>query len=117
METAAAAGDPAPGVVRSIAERLDALTPAWPAWRLIVLVSLGGWFEFYDLMMTAYISPGLVRAGLFHEGKAGVLGQSDQATFAAATFLGLFIGTAAFARVADRFGRRPIFTASLAWYA
>jgi putative MFS transporter len=101
----------------SIAGRLDALPRAWPAWQLIVLVSLGGWFEFYDLMMTAYISPGLVHAGVFHEGKAGLLGQSDQATFAAATFLGLFIGTVAFARVADRFGRRAIFTASLIWYA
>ena len=90
---------------------------AWPAWKLIVLVSLGGCFEFYDLMMTAYISPGLVKAGLFHDGKAGLFGQSDQATFAAATFLGLFIGTVVFARVADRFGRRAIFTASLVWYA
>ncbi len=101
----------------SIAARLDALPSAWPAWRLIVLVSLGGCFEFYDLMMTAYTSPGLVQAGVFHEGKAGMLGQSDQATFAAATFLGLFIGTAALARVADRFGRRAIFTGSLIWYA
>ncbi len=100
-----------------IGARLDTLPSRWPIWRLILLVSLGGCFEFYDLMMTAYISPGLVHAGIFHEGKAGLLGQSDQATFAAATFLGLFIGTAAFARVADRFGRRAIFTASLVWYA
>jgi putative MFS transporter len=100
-----------------IGARIDALPSAWPVWRLIVLVSLGGWFEFYDLMMTAYISPGLVKAGLFHEGKGGLFGLSDQASFAAATFLGLFIGTAAFARVADRFGRRTIFTASLIWYA
>ena len=106
--------EPAAG---SIAARLDALPRAWPAWRLILLVSLGGCFEFYDLMMTAYISPGLVHAGMFHEGRAGLLGQSDQATFAASTFLGLFIGTAALARIADRFGRRTIFTASLVWYA
>jgi putative MFS transporter len=97
--------------------RLDDLPSAWPVWRLILLVSLGGCFEFYDLMMTAYICPGLVKAGLFHEGRAGLLGQSDQATFAAATFLGLFFGTVLFARVADRFGRRAIFTASLVWYA
>ncbi len=102
---------------RSLGARLDALPSAWPVWRLILLVSLGGCFEFYDLMMTAYVSPGLVQAGVFHEGGAGLLGQSDQATFAAATFLGLFIGTAAFAGAADRFGRRAIFTASLIWYA
>jgi putative MFS transporter len=87
------------------------------AWRLIVLVSLGGVFEFYDLMMTAYISPGLVRAGVFHLGRAGLFGQSDQAGFASATFFGLFLGTVLFARVADRFGRRTVFTASLIWYA
>ena len=37
--------------------------------------------------------------------------------FAAATFLGLFIGTVAFSRLADRMGRRRVFTASLIWYA
>jgi putative MFS transporter len=102
---------------RSIGARLDALPPSWAVWRLIVLVSLGGFFEFYDLMMTAYISPGLTRAGIFHAGDKGLLGLSDPGTFAAATFLGLFIGTLAFARVADRFGRRFIFTVSLLWYS
>jgi len=102
--------------VRSIGGRLDALPKSWPVWRLIVLVSLGGFFEFYDLMMTAYISPGLTRAGIFHAGEKGLLCISDQGVFAAATFLGLFIGTAAFAGVADRLGRRFIFTASLLWY-
>jgi len=102
---------------RTIGARLDALPPSWAVWRLIVLVSLGGFFEFYDLMMTAYISPGLTRAGIFHAGDKGLLGLSDQGTFAAATFLGLFIGTLAFAGVADRFGRRFIFTVSLLWYS
>jgi putative MFS transporter len=111
------AGGARGGAAAALGARIDALPSAWPVWRLVLLVSLGGFFEFYDLMMTAYISPGLVKAGVFHEGRAGFLGQSDQATFAAATFLGLFIGTILFARVADRFGRRVIFTASLVWYA
>jgi putative MFS transporter len=100
----------------SIGPRLDRLPSCWPVWRLILLISLGGCFEFYDLMMTAYISPGLVRAGVFHAGAGGLFGLADQAAFAAATFLGLFIGTLAFAQVADRFGRRAIFTTSLIWY-
>ena len=86
-------------------------------WIPILLISLGGAFEFYDLLMTAYISPGLVRAGVFHTGRAGLLGQSDQATFAAATFAGLFIGAGALSGLADRFGRRAVFTAALVWYA
>ena len=100
----------------AIAARLDRLPSSWAVWRLVVLISLGGCFEFYDLMMTAYISPGLIKAGVFHAGKNGFFGLTDQATFAAATFLGLFIGTLVFSQVADRFGRRAIFTASLLWY-
>ena len=99
-----------------IVARLERLPPSRAIWRLVMLISLGGCFEFYDLMMTAYISPALVKAGVFHEGKAGLFGLADQATFAAATFFGLFIGTIAVSRVADRFGRRAIFTASLLWY-
>jgi MFS transporter, putative metabolite:H+ symporter len=88
-----------------------------PVWRLIVLLSLGGIFEFYDLFLTAYISPGLEAAGIFHKGNHGLFGLSDQATFAAATFAGLFVGTIAFARIADQLGRRTIFTGSLLWYS
>ena len=100
----------------AIAARLDRLPPP-RAWRLVALISLGGCFEFYDLMMTAYLSPGLVRAGIFHAGPAGLFGQDDQASFAAATFLGLWLGALACSGLADRFGRRAIFTASLLWYS
>lgn len=100
-----------------VSARLDRL-PATPyIWKLIVLLSLGGFFEVYDVALTASISPGLIRAGIFHAGVKGLFGLTDQATFAAATFFGLFIGTIAFASVADRFGRRAIFTMSLLWYA
>src|SRR6202047_3907638 len=99
-----------------VSARLDRL-PATPyIWKLIILLSLGGFFEVYDIALTASLSPGLIRAGIFH-GVKGLFGLTDQATFAAATFLGLFIGTVAFAPVADRYGRRPIFTCSLLWYA
>jgi len=99
-----------------IAARLERLPPSREVWRWVMLLSAGGCFEFYDLMMTAYISPTLVRAGVFHVGSAGLFGVSDQASFAAATFAGLFIGTIGVSRLADRFGRRAIFTASLLWY-
>jgi len=84
---------------------------------LIVLLSLGGWFEFYDLLMTAYVSPGLIRDGIFQAGAKGFLGLTDQAAFASVTFLGLFVGTIGFGYVADRYGRRAIFTLSLLWYS
>jgi putative MFS transporter len=102
--------------VRSLGERLDALTGRAGTWRLVVLLSFGGCFEFYDLFLTAYLSPGLERAGIFHA-HGVLLGLSDQAGFAAVTFAGLFVGTIAFSPVADRYGRRTIFTVSLLWYS
>src|SRR6202049_4135291 len=99
-----------------ITARIDRLPPCWTVWRLIVLLSLGGAFEFYDLFQTAYLSPGLIASGIFRAGAKGLFGLTDQATFAAATFAGLFIGTIVFGSVADRFGRRAVFTFSLLWY-
>ena len=101
----------------SLSARLDRLPGCWAVWRLVVLLSLGGCFEFYDLFLTAYLSPALESAGVFRKGAAGLFGLSDQAAFASVTFAGLFLGTIAFAQVADKFGRRSIFTASLLWYS
>ena len=117
MDTAQTPLPPAGSLaISSLGERLDALTGRAGTWRLVGLLSLGGCFEFYDLFLTAYLSPGLERAGIFHA--QGILpGLSDQAAFAAATFAGLFVGTIAFSQVADRYGRRTIFTASLLWYS
>src|ERR1700724_3196775 len=93
-----------PSAARAAA-RLDRLPATAYIWKLIILLSLGGFFEVYDIALTASLSPGLIRAGIFHAGVKGLFGLSDQASFAAATFLGLFIGTVAFASVADRYGR------------
>jgi MFS transporter, putative metabolite:H+ symporter len=102
---------------RAILNRLERLPASRYTWRLIFLLSLGAFFEIYDLLMTGYVSPGLILAGIFAEGRAGAFGLSDQAAFAAATFSGLFVGTILFGSVADRFGRRTVFTYALLWYA
>ncbi len=103
--------------IRNIAARLDRLPSSRYLWGLVALLSLGAFFEIYDLMMTAYVSPLIIEAGVFSEGRQGALGLSDQAAFASTTFAGLFVGTMAFGFVADRFGRRAIFTYALLWYA
>lgn len=100
----------------AIAARLDRLPATRYVWWLVLLLSLGAFFEMYDLFLTAYVSPGLIRSGIFSATAAGLFGLSDQAAFAAATFAGLFLGTIAFSSIADRYGRRPIFTFSLLWY-
>jgi MFS transporter, putative metabolite:H+ symporter len=100
-----------------IGARLDRLPASRYFWKLIALLSLGAFFELYDLGLTGAISPGLIRSGIFHAGAKGFFGLTDQATFASVTFLALFIGTMVFSPIADRYGRRAIFTFSLLWYA
>jgi putative MFS transporter len=104
------------GSAADVAARLERLPASRTVWGLIVLISLGGCFEYYDLFMTAYVSPGLIADGVFRADK-GLFGLTDQAGFAAATFAGLFIGALAFSQLADRLGRRAIFTWSLIWYS
>ena len=101
----------------AISARLDRLPATRYIWRIVLLLSLGGCFEFYDLFFTAYIGPGLVRSGFFSAGSVRLFGFSGLARFVASTFAGLFIGTLVFSFVADKFGRRMIFTCSLLWYA
>lgn len=100
----------------SLSARIDALPASAGLWRFIALLSLGGFFELYDLFQTGYISGGLVAENIFHPGQLGVFGISDQAAFASSTFLGLFIGASLLAPYADRFGRRLTFMCALAWY-
>ncbi|WP_435954993.1 MFS transporter [Dryocola sp. BD626] len=101
---------------QDLAARIDALPASAGLWRFIMLLSLGGFFELYDLFQTGYISSGLLADGIFHAGSRGVFGIADQAAFASATFLGLFIGASLLSPWADRLGRRATFMFALAWY-
>lgn len=100
----------------TIAERLERLSMTRHAWMRVGLLSLGGFFEFYDMFLSGYVAPGLVRAHILTPTTPGFFGTAGIASFVAAFFMGLFVGTLAFGFVADRFGRRTIFTVSLLWY-
>ena len=99
-----------------IAARLDRLVFSFSLKKLVLLVSLGGAFEFYDLFMTAYIAPGLVVAHLFTLSPAGFFAPNGIGFFVFCTFAGMWAGCIGFGFVADRLGRRTIFTFSLLWY-
>jgi len=86
-------------------------------WIRVMLISLGGFFEFYDLLFTGYIAPGLVRSGILTPTTPGLFGTEGIAGFVAAFFMGLFVGALIFGIAADRLGRRVIFTTGLVWYA
>src|SRR6185312_4989718 len=47
-----------------ISRRLESLPASAFLWRLVILLSLGGCFEIYDLFLTGYIAPGLARSKL-----------------------------------------------------
>ncbi|MDR3524097.1 MAG: MFS transporter [Acetobacteraceae bacterium] len=99
----------------AILARLDRLPATRHIWTLVALLSLGGMFEFYELFMTGYVIPGLVKAGLLANVSVAIF--SGPALFVASTFAGLFIGTFVFGFVADKYGRRTIFTWSMLWYS
>jgi putative MFS transporter len=97
--------------------RLESLPASSYLWRLVILLSLGGCFEIYDLFFTGYIAPGLNRSGLLTTTTQAFFGFSGIGAFVAATFAGLFVGTFFLGFLADRFGRRSIFTFALLAYS
>jgi putative MFS transporter len=105
-----------------IAARLDRLPSSRALWRIVLLISLGCVFEFYDLFFTAYVAPGMIGSGLFTPESLGVFSSlniirvAGFGTFVFSTFAGLWLGVVLFGQAADRFGRKAVFTGSLLWY-
>jgi putative MFS transporter len=105
-----------------IAARLDRLPPSRTIWTLVFLVSLGGVFEFYDLFLTGYVAPSMMDSGLFTSQSLGIfaglkaLAVAGIGTFVFCTFAGMGVGVVLLTPLADRFGRRTVFTWSLVWY-
>ena len=111
-----------PSAAAEVAARLDRIPSSRTIWTIIVLISLGGVFEFYDLFLTAYVAPGMIHSALFTPASLGffssleALRVSGFGTFVFCTFAGLWVGVVAFGQTADRFGRKAVFTWSLMWY-
>jgi len=116
IDTSIALGTSSASGPDEISRRLEAMPATGYVWRLVILLSLGGCFEIYDLFLTGYIAPGLSRRGLLSTTTQAFFGFSGIGAFVAATFAGLFVGTFFLGFLADRFGRRPIFTYALLGY-
>ena len=105
-----------------IAARLDRLPSSRAVWTIVLLISLGCVFEFYDLFFTAYVAPGMIDSRLFTPESLGwfaslkIIRFAGFGTFVFSTFAGLWLGVVIFGQAADRFGRKTVFTASLIWY-
>ncbi len=93
----------------SIAARIERLPLCGFHRRFIALISLGGWFDFYDIFMMAYLG-----AALQH---SGFLTLQEFSYVVAAGFLGMFVGTVIFGMGSDTFGRRTAFMWMLVIYS
>ncbi len=95
--------------ISTIAGRIERLPLGSFHRRFIALVSLGGWFDFYDIYMMAYIGATLQQSGF--------LSLHQFSEVIAAGFLGMFVGTIFFGMGSDRMGRRSAFVAMLLIYS
>ena len=77
--------------------------------RFIALVSLGNFFDLYDIFIVAYIGAALQQSGF--------LTLRQFTFFVAAGFLGMFVGTVVFGMGSDRMGRRSAFILLLLIYS
>lgn len=77
--------------------------------RFIVLVSLGSWFDIFDIFMMAYLGAALQDSHF--------LTLVEFSHVIAAGFLGMFVGTVIFGIGSDYFGRRTSFVAMLLIYS
>ena len=93
----------------TIAARLERLPLSRFHRRFITLVSLGGWFEFYDIFMVAYIGAALRQSGF--------MDLAQLSLFVSAGFVGMFVGAIVFGVGSDQFGRRTAFVFMLLIYS
>lgn len=92
---------PPPSPNPAAAARLERLPLAGFHRKFITLISLGGWFDFFDIFMMAYLGAALQQSGFMTRGEFGLT--------LAAGFVGMFIGSVIFGMGSDRFGRRTAF--------
>jgi putative MFS transporter len=100
-----------------IGARLDRLASSKVVWKLMVLLALGGLFDAYMISSGSNIAPALNKAKILTSTTSAFFSLKGYAAFTMATFIGLLVACSGFAVIADRFGRRTIFTVGLLWFS
>jgi MFS transporter, putative metabolite:H+ symporter len=93
----------------SIAARIERLPLGKFHRRFVALVSLGNFFDIYDIFIVAYIGAALQQSHFLTLGQFSV--------FVASGFLGMFAGTVVFGMGSDHMGRRSAFITLLLIYS
>ena len=104
-------------VEAGVSARLDRLPPTRYFRGLVARIAIGGWFEFYEMFMAAYISLGLIHSGLYRATTESMFDVHGFASFLGSFFAGMFVGTVALGGFTDRLGRRAVFTAAMVIYS
>ena len=104
-------------VAAGVSARLDRLPPTRFFRGLVARIAIGGWFEFYEMFMAAYIALGLIRSGMYRATTVGLFDVNGFASFLGSFFAGMFVGTVALGGFTDRFGRRAVFTFAMLIYS
>ena len=110
-------GQPPVSVRSAITARIERLPASAALRRTVLMIAIGGWFEFYELFMPAGISSGLTRDGIYTLGATGLFDLGSFPCFLASFFLGMFLSTLLFTRLSDVLGRRFIFIWAMVVYS
>jgi MFS transporter, putative metabolite:H+ symporter len=92
-----------------IGRRLDRLPVGRVHRKIVVAIGLGLFFEVYEIFLSGTIATAL-------KTEYGFGGTALQLLMAS-SFVGMFIGAAAFGRIADKIGRRRAFLLNLVWFS
>jgi len=93
----------------TVAARLDRLPMARWHRRMVLLIGLGSFFNFYEVALGSFL--GVLLSTEWN------LTRTDLALIVGATFLGEMVGSLTLAPLADRLGRRLLFQVNLVAYA
>jgi putative MFS transporter len=108
----AKAGDGLP----EIGARLDRLASSRTIWIILLLLSFGGFFDAFTLYAGGTIAPGLYHSHILTPTTKTFFALNGYAAFTSSTFVGLLLASSCCGMLADKFGRRAIFTTGLLWF-
>lgn len=94
--------------VSTLEDAIDGLRFGRFHWRLLALVAAIMLLDGFDLQVSAFAAPSIL--------KAWGLTPADFGPVAAAALVGVAVGTAIGGALGDRFGRRPLLLAGVAWF-